>query len=259
MKECTNNISKKGPKKKKKIVPQNVAQASLLQKSDASNNSAPNKKSGDKKRKHQDDQEVGAEPKSAASSANEKRRPKRPHVQQEEEEEEDKVVEVVDLSEESPSKIKVEPTVEEPPKISESSSLTSSSDAASSSSMFARPIFFQLYDEATKGLDIAKQTNSEEAIEFYSHLKDFFVRKTDDEEFDVMSFDPAPINESVQSFGAILQRLSAAKAQGDGSSVGIYKLEIRTIMKKIKVLLPIKTEVPVKREEEGDSDEDSLF
>jgi len=241
LKECTN----KGPKKKKSV-PQNVAQASLLQRSDASNK--------DKKRKHQDVQ-VGAEP---PAGANEKRRPERPHVRQDEEEE-DEVFELIDLSAESPSKIKVEHTVDEPPKISESSSATSSSDTASSSSMFARPIFFQLYDEATKALDIAKQTNSQEAIEFYSHLKDFFVRKTDDEEFDVMSFDPAPINESVQSFGAILQRLSAAKAQGDGSSVGIYKLEIKTIMKKIKVLLPIKTEVPVKREEEGDSDEDSLF
>jgi len=248
LKECT--------KPKKKNVPQNVAQASLLQKSDASNNS---KRSGDKKRKHQDDQ-VEAEPKtvvSAPAGSNEKERhPKRPHVQQDEEEE-DKVVEVIDLSAKSPSKIKVEPTVG---LISESCSATNS-DAASSSSMFARPIFFQLYDEATKGLDIAEQTNSQEAIDFYSHLKDFFVRKTkDDEEFDVMSFDPAPIKESVKSFGAILQRLSAAKAQGDGSSVGIYKLEIKTIMKKIKVLLPIRTEVPVKREEEeGDSDEDSLF
>ena len=75
-----------------------------------------------------------------------------------------------------------------------------------------------------------------------------------------MGFDPAPIKESVQSFEAIVKRLSNAKAQFDGSSVGVYKLEIKTIMKKIKVLLPIKTEVPIKREEEeGDSDEDSLF
>ena len=223
--------------------------------SDASNNS---KRSGDKKRKHQDDQ-VEVEPKTVLTTAGaheKKRHPKRHHVQQEGEEE-DKVVEVVDLSVESPSKIKEEPTVEKPPKISESCSAPNS-DAASSS-MFARPIFFQLYDQATKSLNTAEQTNSQEAIEFYSHLKDFFVRKTDDEEFDVMSFDPAPINESVQSFQAILQRLSTAKAQGDGSSVGIYKLEIKTIMKKIKVLLPIKTEVPVKREEEGDCDEDSLF
>ena len=82
LKECTNNISKKGPKKKKSV-PQIVAQASLLQKSDASNK--------DKKRKHQDDQ-VEAEPKtesihcSAPAGANENRRPERPHVRQDEEE-----------------------------------------------------------------------------------------------------------------------------------------------------------------------------
>ena len=113
-----------------------------------------------------------------------------------------------------------------------------------------RPPFFELYDRVKEKLSSAEQRNGMEAKEFYGYLKEWFVRKIDEEGFAPISFDSAQMQTSTLYFESIAERLATAKLEGQDDNVRIYTSEFNCHMdycKKEFPFPPIKAGVPILR------------
>eukprot|EP00571_Detonula_confervacea_P010178 CAMPEP_0172307668 /NCGR_PEP_ID=MMETSP1058-20130122/8475_1 /TAXON_ID=83371 /ORGANISM="Detonula confervacea, Strain CCMP 353" /LENGTH=210 /DNA_ID=CAMNT_0013019893 /DNA_START=374 /DNA_END=1002 /DNA_ORIENTATION=- len=110
-----------------------------------------------------------------------------------------------------------------------------------------RPPFFQLYDNIMAKLSSAEQSNDAEATEFYGYLKEWFVRKTEEEDFKVSNFDSAPVEERALYFDTSAKRLITAKLEGRDANVEFINLSSGAssrIVRKNFMLLPSKLKKP---------------
>ena len=101
----------------------------------------------------------------------------------------------------------------------------------------SRPPFFELYERVMKKLSSADHNGKVEAKDFYGHLKEWFEFKTEDENFDVSSFDPTPIEERVVYFNKTARRLAAARAEGLDTRMILF--ELRSILQDCKQHYPV--------------------
>lgn len=144
---------------------------------------------------------------------------------------------------------------------SSSSSLSGSSSLSEHTAPppSTRNPFFQLYDDITGNLESARQRNDSASMEFYRHLRDFFVRKIEEDGFDASSFVSSPIKQSILCFENAVKRLANAKLNHQAANVMMYTYELKSITNDCKKQLPlpvVNTKLPIKLE---DDDEDSLF
>ena len=114
-----------------------------------------------------------------------------------------------------------------------------------------RPPFFQLYDSVQAKLSSAQQSKDCEAVDFYRHIKDWFLYKTKEDGFDPLNFDYVTVERHILNYGDATKRLDHAKATFQRGSMHIYALELKCIIDECKRTFPIakiKAETPIKCE-----------
>ncbi|KAL7546973.1 hypothetical protein ACHAWF_010294 [Thalassiosira exigua] len=109
--------------------------------------------------------------------------------------------------------------------------------------------FFDFYEEIKTEMCHAGEFESRE---FYGHLQDWFVHKSTDPDFDVLSFDPRPLQCCTQYFESAHEHFIGAEKEGHIDAC-LYKFQLETITKYCKkqyFVPPFEGGTAIKKEED---------
>jgi len=114
-----------------------------------------------------------------------------------------------------------------------------------------RPIFYQLYEKVLYKLASAVQgKESEEVVDFYTHLQKWFDTTSELEGFDASVVDCTHIQQQLDYFDAITAKLANAKQMEDDARLRMYTSELKTMIMNCKRSIRIPTRVVIKLEED---------